>query len=118
LDKVGLLSQLAHEAAAARDWPAVVARYQEALRECGHCSSAVELHRALGITYCQTGRLASGEHELRTALQLSPDDTRTLDTLHRLAAAREGLQQKGWATLCSQPTRAAQNGHVTPHASQ
>ena len=39
-DRVGLLSQLAQEAAAARDWPAVIAPYQEALRECGHCSSA------------------------------------------------------------------------------
>jgi tetratricopeptide (TPR) repeat protein len=118
LDRVGLLSQLAREAAAARDWPAVVTRYQEALRECGRCSSAVELHRALGTTYCQIGRLASGEHELRTAVQLRPDDAHTLDILHRVTSAREDIHQKGWASLCSRPTRAAQKGQAASDASQ
>jgi superkiller protein 3 len=93
-DRIGLLSQLAEEAAAAREWPAVIARYQEALRECGYCNSAVELHKALGITYCQVGRLASGEHELRIALQLRPDDTRTSQTLELLRAAGEGTHKE------------------------
>jgi len=105
-DRAGLPNQLAQEAAAARDWPEVIARYQDALRECGHCSLAVELHRALGITYYQIGQPASGEHELRIVLQLKPDDTRTLDTLHQIQAARG--DKKGWTTLCPPPTRAAQ----------
>jgi Flp pilus assembly protein TadD len=93
-DRIGLLSQLAEEAAAAREWPAVIARYQEALRECGYCNSAVELHKALGITYCQVGRLASAEHELRIALQLRPDDTRTSQTLELIRAAGEGAHKE------------------------
>jgi len=112
-DRVGLLSQLAQESAVARDWPAVITRYQEALRECGHCNSAVELHRALGITYCQVGRLGSGEHELRIALQLRSDDTRTSEALERIRTASEGTR-KGWLSLCSQ---AEAGGQVAPMAS-
>ena len=107
-DKTRLLIHLAQEAAAARDWPEVIARYQDALRECGHCGSSLDLHRDLGITYCQIGRLANGEHELRVALQFKPDDTRTLDALHQIQAAKEDHHKKALTTLCPPPTTAAQ----------
>lgn len=99
--RVGLLSHLAQESATARDWPPVLSGYQEALRECGRCDSAAELHQALGITYCQIGRLADGERQLRVALQLRPDDARASQTIEQIRVEGEGTP-KEWLRLCSQ----------------
>ncbi len=106
--EVGLIARLAHEAASARDWSSAISRYQEALRYCGRCESAVELHRALGITYCQIGRLASGEREFLNALQIEPDDSRTAETLRRIRAARKDSQRNGWLSLCTRSSPADQ----------
>ena len=90
--RVDLLTQLAQEATAARDWPSALALFQEALRECHGCASAAELHKALGMIHCQTGKLASGERELRTALKLKANDSGAADVLSRIEAGR--------ATVC------------------
>jgi tetratricopeptide (TPR) repeat protein len=97
--RVGLLSHLAEESATARDWPTVLSGYQEALRECGSCDSAPELHQALGMTYCQTGRLADGERQLRIAVQMRPLGTISSQILERIEAVGQGTP-KEWLRLC------------------
>jgi tetratricopeptide (TPR) repeat protein len=103
-ERVGLLKELAEEAASARDWPAVVVTYQEAVRVCGHCGLAPELHKGLGIAYSQTGQLASGERELRISLQFRPNDTETREIIRRIQVVEHDPRQNGWRAFCSRRT--------------
>jgi tetratricopeptide (TPR) repeat protein len=87
--KVDLLLRLAQEAAAARNWPGSIAYLQEGLKDCNHCGSARELHRAFGLVYSQTGNLAAALKELQAVLELRPTDKSALELKGRIEGAKE-----------------------------
>jgi tetratricopeptide (TPR) repeat protein len=94
LQKVDFLRRLAQQAAAAREWAGAFGHIQQAMQECGDCTSEAQLHRALGMLYYQTGKLSDGERELLIASQLSPVDTGGEDVARQIEAAsrdRSGL---------------------------
>lgn len=74
-DRVEQLGNFALEAANAQNWPQAVAQMNEAIQLCGNCSQGGHLHRNLGLFYGRTGKIAEAEKELRTALDLQPNDT-------------------------------------------
>jgi tetratricopeptide (TPR) repeat protein len=86
--KVDLLLRLAQEAAAARNWSGALAYLQEGLKECAHCGSAREVHRGLGMVYCQTGNLANALQELQVVLELRPNDKTAGELMRRIEGAK------------------------------
>jgi len=73
-DRIEQLGNFALEAANAQNWPQAVAQMIEAIQLCGQCSQGAHLHRNLGLFYGRTGKISEAEKELRTALDLQPND--------------------------------------------
>ena len=73
-DRIEQLGNFALEAANAQNWPQAVAQMIEAIQLCGNCSQSAHLHRNLGLFYGRTGKISEAEKELRSALDLQPND--------------------------------------------
>lgn len=88
LDRADTLANNGVEAASAHDWPEAIRQLKEAIGACGNCAARGDLHRKLGIIYCQAGNLDEGEKELLTAKTLKSDDPVTQAALELAARAR------------------------------
>ena len=90
-DRVKQLGNFALEAANAQNWPQALAQMTEAIQLCGNCSQSAHLHKNLGLFLGRTGKINEAEKELRTALDLQPDDAdaqRALTVLENLQTAQ------------------------------
>ncbi len=88
-DRVAELGNFALEAANAQNWPQAVEQMNEAIRLCGNCVQSAHLHKNLGLFYGRTGNISEAEKELRTALQMAPNDADAQNTLATLEHADE-----------------------------
>jgi tetratricopeptide (TPR) repeat protein len=82
-DRVSELGNFALEAANAQNWPQALEQMNEAIQLCGACPQSAHLHKNLGLFYGRTGNISEAKKELRTALQLTPEDA---DAKNALAA--------------------------------
>jgi len=90
-DRVSELGNFALEAANAQNWPQALEQMNEAIQLCGNCPQSAHLHKNLGLFYGRTGNLGEAKKELRTALQLAPDDT---DAQNALAVFEQAHQEQ------------------------
>ena len=88
-DRVSQLGNFALEAANAQNWPQALEQMNEAIQLCGNCPQSAHLHKNLGFFYGRTGNIGEAEKELRTALQLAPDDADAQNALAMLERAHE-----------------------------
>src|SRR5580704_2892603 len=88
-DRVSELGNFALEAANAQNWPQAVEQMNEAIQLCGNCPQSAHLHRNLGLFYGRTGNIGEAKKELRTALQLAPDDADAQNALAMLERAHQ-----------------------------
>ncbi len=88
-DQVSRLGNFALEAANAQNWPQAVEQMNEAIRLCGDCPQSAHLHKNLGFFYTRTGNIGEAKKELRTALQLAPNDADAQNALTMLERAHE-----------------------------
>jgi tetratricopeptide (TPR) repeat protein len=88
-DRVSELGNFALEAANAQNWPQAVEQMNEAIQLCGNCPQSAHLHKNLGLFYARTGNIGEAKKELRTALQLAPNDPDTENALAMLERAHE-----------------------------
>ena len=88
-DRVSQLGNFALEAANAQNWPQAVEQMNEAIQLCGDCPQSAHLHKNLGFFYGRTGNLGEAKKELRTALQLTPDDADAQNALAMLERAHD-----------------------------
>ena len=88
-DRVSELGNFALEAANAQNWPQAVEQMNEAIQLCGNCPQSAHLHKNLGLFYGRTGNIGEAKKELRTALQLAPDDADAQSALAMLERAHE-----------------------------
>jgi len=82
-DRVSELGNFALAAANAQNWPQALEQMNEAIQLCGTCPQSAHLHKNLGMFYGRTGNIPEAKKELRTALQLTPEDA---DAKNALAA--------------------------------
>ena len=82
-DRVSELGNLAIEAANAKNWPQALQQMNEAIQLCGKCPQSAHLHKNLGLFYGRAGNVDEAKKELRTALELEPNDS---DARNALAA--------------------------------
>lgn len=71
-------------AAASGDWSRAISQLRAAIERCGECSAGPLLHKDLGLVYCRSGDLKSGERELLEAKKMMPEDkdiARTLEII-------------------------------------
>jgi len=85
-DQAETLGNFGLASATARDWPQAVAHLKEALQVCGQCKSLGDIHKNLGLIYCQSGDLRNGEEQLRLALKIKPNDPDVLKALEVIAS--------------------------------
>lgn len=90
-DRVSELGNFALEAANAQNWPQAVEQMNEAIRLCGNCPQSAHLHKNLGLFYGRTGNIGEAKKELRTALQLAPNDADAQNALAMLEGGHEEL---------------------------
>jgi tetratricopeptide (TPR) repeat protein len=90
-DRVSELGNFALEAANAQNWPQAVEQMNEAIQLCGSCPQSAHLHKNLGLFYGRTGNIAEAKKELRTALQLAPNDA---DAQNALAAIERAQAER------------------------
>ncbi|HWY52918.1 MAG TPA: tetratricopeptide repeat protein [Terriglobales bacterium] len=88
-DRVSELGNFALEAANAQNWPQALEQMHEAIQLCGNCPQSAHLHKNLGLFYGRTGNIGEAEKELRTALQLAPNDADAQNALAMLEHAHE-----------------------------
>jgi len=88
-DRVSELGNFALEAANAQNWPQAMEQMNEAIQLCGNCPQSAHLHKNLGLFYGRTGNIGEAKKELRTALQLAPNDSDTQNALAMLERAHE-----------------------------
>jgi tetratricopeptide (TPR) repeat protein len=89
VDRVSELGNFALEAANAQNWPQAMEQMHEAIQLCGNCAQSAHLHKNLGFFYRRTGNIDEAKKELRTALQLAPDDADAENALAVLERKRE-----------------------------
>ena len=82
-DRVSELGNLAIEAANAQNWPQALQKMNEAIQLCGNCPQSAHLHKNLGLFYGRAGNIDEAKKELRTALELEPNNS---DVRNALAA--------------------------------
>ena len=90
-DRVSELGNFALEAANAQNWPQALEQMNEAIQLCGACPQSAHLHKNLGLFYGRTGNISEAKKELRTALQLTPEDA---DAKNALAAIERANGQQ------------------------
>jgi len=88
-DRVSELGNFALEAANAQNWPQAIEQMNEAIQVCGNCPQSAHLHKNLGLFYGRTGNIGEAKKELRTALQLAPNDSDAQNALAMLERAHE-----------------------------
>jgi tetratricopeptide (TPR) repeat protein len=88
-DRVSELGNFALEAANAKNWPQAMEQMNEAIQLCGACSQSEHLHKNLALFYGRTGNIGEAERELRTALELAPDDTDAQNALAMIERIRK-----------------------------
>jgi tetratricopeptide (TPR) repeat protein len=91
LDQAGTLKNDAVASAQAHDWPEAIRQLKDAIAVCGECAAKPDLHKNLGLIYCQAGDVANGEKELRVAQAgrpADPDIERALTLVARVRAQR------------------------------
>jgi len=88
-DRISELGNFALEAANAQNWPQAFQQMNEAIQLCGNCPQSAHLHKNLGLFYGRTGNLSEAQNELRTVLQLTPND---VDAQNALAAFQRAEQ--------------------------
>jgi tetratricopeptide (TPR) repeat protein len=88
-DRVSELGNFALEAANAQNWPQAVEQMNEAIQLCGNCLQSAHLHKNLGLFYGRTGNIGEAKKELRTALELAPNDADAQNALAMLERAPE-----------------------------
>jgi len=88
-DRVSELGNFALEAANAQNWPQALEQMHEAIQLCGNCAQSAHLHKNLGLFYRRTGNVDEARKELRTALQLAPNDADTENALAALERKHE-----------------------------
>jgi tetratricopeptide (TPR) repeat protein len=74
----------------AHEWPEAEAGLKEAIQICGECASRADLHKKLGLVYCQAGDIDNGEKELRFAQASEPDDPDIRRALALIGQVRAG----------------------------
>jgi tetratricopeptide (TPR) repeat protein len=87
-DRVAELGNFALEAANAQNWPQALQQMNEAIQLCGDCAQSAHLHKNLGLFHLRTGNMGEAEKELRTALELSPNDADVRNALATVERAR------------------------------
>jgi tetratricopeptide (TPR) repeat protein len=90
-DRVSELGNFALEEANAQNWPQAVEQMNEAIQLCGNCPQSAHLHKNLGLFYGRTGNIGEAKKELRTVLQLVPNDA---DAQNALAALERGHEEQ------------------------
>jgi tetratricopeptide (TPR) repeat protein len=88
-DRVSELGNEALEAANAQNWPQAVEQMNEAIQLCGDCPQSAHLHKNLGLFYRRTGNIGEAKKELRTTLQLTPNDIDAQNALATLEHPQE-----------------------------
>ena len=88
IDRAETLGNFALSAVESRDWPRAISLLTEAIDTCGQCHSLGELRKNLGLIYCRSGDLESGEKELRAALALKPGDPDIVSALRTISDLR------------------------------
>jgi tetratricopeptide (TPR) repeat protein len=88
-DRVSELGNFALEAANAQNWPQAVEQMNEAIQLCGNCLQSAHLHKNLGLFYGRTGNIGEAKKELRTALELAPNDADAQNALAMLERAHD-----------------------------
>jgi hypothetical protein len=66
---------------------------QEAIKQCGDCSSKANLHKNLGLIECKSGNVQTGEKDLLQAKSLNPQDpdiSKALDTINWVRKQQKG----------------------------
>jgi Flp pilus assembly protein TadD len=66
-----------------------VEQMNEAIQLCGNCVQSAHLHKNLGLFYRRTGNIGEAKKELRTALELAPNDADAQNALALLERAPE-----------------------------
>ena len=87
-DRVAELGNFALEAAKAQNWPQAFQQMKEAIELCGNCPESAHLHKNLASFYGQTGNLSQAQQELRTVLQINPNDADAQSALAKLDGAQ------------------------------
>ena len=90
-DRVSELGNLAIEAANAQNWPQAFEKMNEAIQLCGNCRQSAHLHKNLGLFYGRAGNIDEAKKELRTALELEPNDS---DVRNALAALERNHEEQ------------------------
>jgi len=88
-DRVSELGNLAIEAANAKKWPQALQQMNEAIQLCGNCPQSSHLHKNLGLFYGRAGNVDEAKKELRTALELEPNDSDARNALAALERTHE-----------------------------
>jgi tetratricopeptide (TPR) repeat protein len=88
LDRAETLANDAVASAQAHQLPAATQQLKEAIDTCGECGVKAELHKNLGMIYCQSGDLDAGEKELRFAQASRAGDPEIERALELIARAR------------------------------
>jgi tetratricopeptide (TPR) repeat protein len=90
-DRVSELGNVALNAANKQNWTQALEQMNEAVQLCGNCPQSAHLHKNLGLFYGRMGNIGEAKKELRTALQLAPDDA---DAQNGLAAVERTHEEQ------------------------
>ncbi len=93
-DRSRAIANVAIAAASNRDWPVAIERLLDAIRVCGPCSVAAELHKRLGLVYCKAGDLVNGKVELELAVKGMPADAEIRQTLELIKQAMPSMDRE------------------------
>jgi len=94
LDRAATLGNDAVASMRAHELPEALRELKEAIRICGNCAIQANLHKNLGLLYCQIGDIDKGKQELLTARRTQPSDP-------DIARALALIEQTRWQSASS-----------------